>query len=785
MSRNSAVSQVAIALILVSLVVGGTTGYLVLQPTGNEPIGTGGITRVQGYYQGTSSTSASLPVTMTNTPIQGDLLVAVIATSDTTNYQTVSTITPTGVTWAKQVSQTNFYSMTSYYFDIEIWVGVVGAGAPTTITVTLTAAAGRGAVADVCEYSGLKTIGFLDKTATHPGSTDTGTTATTTQPTELWIGGVNSDPYAQTTSTNTNGFTLLDGAVHTAVSCAYLEKIVTTTGAAYSGTTTSSSYSPVGCIATFFSNAPPDAPSLISPAASWRFNPSSSVTFSWTFNDPDSGDYQTAYQFQLASDSGFSSLLINPGKTTDWRLGWSYYKSHVINVDSAAGTGYQVQIIANYGSGTDSGNMVYLNNHARSDFGDVRFTASDGVTFLSYWIQSYTSGASATFWVKITGDLSTSQTIYVYYGNSGAATTSSIANTFLFGDDFRLDTALDTSKWVLLGSPTVSFDSTNGLSMTKSGGASGGIKSVNAYDIGTQKGKEISEFRNDIQDGNYAGIFSCPTSTTGSPSSESNYVRNSVSEGSSTPTLSKRVATTRTTLYYGYYSATIFHQHILDIQTTATGYLRYFFDGAQLYLNAAELLYATALNYFYIYEATAGAYTKILITKYFALAKFVDPEPTQSAGGSETALTKQTTQALPSTVGIYYWHVKAWDSQGATGSYCAGRAVSVDRIKLTHCGILNNVIDTINGGKVWYQAEYESDHATFTGGNGTLSLSSAVMNCTSGLWTYDFPYQMSGGQTTFHVSSFTETAYGLNTLNPAAGDLVLNWATMTVTIHKP
>jgi uncharacterized repeat protein (TIGR02543 family) len=42
----------------------------------------------------------------------------------------------------------------------------------------------------------------------------------------------------------------------------------------------------------------------------------------------------------------------------------------------------------------------------------------------------------ASFWVKIADDISSSSTtIYLYYGNSDATTTSSIADTFLFGDD--------------------------------------------------------------------------------------------------------------------------------------------------------------------------------------------------------------------------------------------------------------------------------------------------------------------------------------------------------------
>jgi len=102
-----------------------------------------------------------------------------------------------------------------------------------------------------------------------------------------------------------------------------------------------------------------------------------------------------------------------------WLQGWNYRKSHVINPASGAGTNYQVKITAHYGSGTDSDGDVYLNSHCRTDFGDVRFTKSDGVTLLDYWMESKVDGDYAIFWVEIADDLSSNPvTIYVYYGNS-------------------------------------------------------------------------------------------------------------------------------------------------------------------------------------------------------------------------------------------------------------------------------------------------------------------------------------------------------------------------------
>ncbi|HEY96672.1 MAG TPA: DUF2341 domain-containing protein [Dehalococcoidia bacterium] len=110
---------------------------------------------------------------------------------------------------------------------------------------------------------------------------------------------------------------------------------------------------------------------------------------------------------------------------------WHYRKSHVVHSAPGAGTDYQVRLIVHQGSGTDTGYNVYLNDHCEDDFGDLRFTGSDGTTEFDYWMETYTSSSEATFWIKVSDDLSSSNaTIYIYYGNSGASTTSNGASTF-------------------------------------------------------------------------------------------------------------------------------------------------------------------------------------------------------------------------------------------------------------------------------------------------------------------------------------------------------------------
>lgn len=131
-----------------------------------------------------------------------------------------------------------------------------------------------------------------------------------------------------------------------------------------------------------------------------------------------------------------------------WKIGWDYRKSLTFTGSTGgAQTDYVMRVRTYYGSGTDTSDQVYCSSNCESDFGDIRFTASDGTTDLSYWLQTYTDGTSATFWVEVDSIPASPSTsnIYMYYGNSSASTTSSGSDTFLFFDDF----SDDLSQWTI------------------------------------------------------------------------------------------------------------------------------------------------------------------------------------------------------------------------------------------------------------------------------------------------------------------------------------------------
>jgi hypothetical protein len=134
-----------------------------------------------------------------------------------------------------------------------------------------------------------------------------------------------------------------------------------------------------------------------------------------------------------------------------WLNGWSHRKRITLKRESAAVTDYQMKLLL--GESVNAINEdVDCNALCAADFSDVRFTAENGTTLLSYWIESIsgtTPNQLAIVWIKFdyigTGDT----TFYMYYGNAGATTVSSGVDTFIFFDDFTGTTLDTTTNWTL------------------------------------------------------------------------------------------------------------------------------------------------------------------------------------------------------------------------------------------------------------------------------------------------------------------------------------------------
>ena len=224
------------------------SGILTPARVGNAATGNTGLNAV-----------ASFTVTMSAAPTSGNTLVAVITTR---GYSTnrVSSISQTGVTWSKAPGAEGVNTNSSSGSTTEIWVGSsITLTAGTVATISFPTGTTLRAAAVIAEYSGLAPVNPLDKTASSNGNStiaSTGTTSTTTQAFELWIGGIGLRDSTYTLVNPANAFTSVvssnstNTTTSTNAKAFFLENIVSSTGTANtSGTITSSRWS--GAIATF------------------------------------------------------------------------------------------------------------------------------------------------------------------------------------------------------------------------------------------------------------------------------------------------------------------------------------------------------------------------------------------------------------------------------------------------------------------------------------------------------------------------------------------------------
>jgi hypothetical protein len=88
------------------------------------------------------------------------------------------------------------------------------------------------------------------------------------------------------------------------------------------------------------------------------------------------------------------------------------------------------------------GDTCYIDDKANPDFSDLRFISyEDNTTEFDYWCESVDRDTSATFWVNIPEDLSSSAvSFWIYYGNDGANSLSNPTETFYRFVNFSLFT---------------------------------------------------------------------------------------------------------------------------------------------------------------------------------------------------------------------------------------------------------------------------------------------------------------------------------------------------------
>lgn len=137
-------------------------------------------------------------------------------------------------------------------------------------------------------------------------------------------------------------------------------------------------------------------------------------------------------------------FLLLPVSVFAWPAGYAYRTSFVFGNANGAGSGYPVTVVVGETSGATGEDFDIGGNSQEwptlTDGGDFLFTDNDGETALAFDvidISGTTPNRAFTIRVKYTDSLeSSSQTAYLYYGNSSATNYEDPDNTYIFYEDF-------------------------------------------------------------------------------------------------------------------------------------------------------------------------------------------------------------------------------------------------------------------------------------------------------------------------------------------------------------
>lgn len=116
--------------------------------------------------------------------------------------------------------------------------------------------------------------------------------------------------------------------------------------------------------------------------------------------------------------------------------------------------------------------IVYDAN-MNADFSDLRFTKSDKVTLIDFWLESKTDSTSAVVFAEVPVLANGDTIIYMYYGNAAAATASSGANTFTYFNDFDEADNVTPTGWTIWNGSTQCDGASH---LENNGGVWGGIR---------------------------------------------------------------------------------------------------------------------------------------------------------------------------------------------------------------------------------------------------------------------------------------------------------------------
>jgi len=118
----------------------------------------------------------------------------------------------------------------------------------------------------------------------------------------------------------------------------------------------------------------------------------------------------------------------------EWLSGWAYRAPIVVNHAGDLLTDHTVRL--------DLNDTHPALAHALANGADLRVTASDGLSLLPFWIETWNAVSGiGVIWIKLPEIPAGTTQVYAYYGNPEAGPAGNGPETFLFYDSFETETA--------------------------------------------------------------------------------------------------------------------------------------------------------------------------------------------------------------------------------------------------------------------------------------------------------------------------------------------------------
>ena len=421
-------------------------------------------------FSGAPTGGAVVTLTSSNTAVAtvpASITIAAGSTTGTFSVATAGVSVATNVTITASyggATQTATLTVSPLLASVSVSPATVVAGVSSMGTVTLAAAAPAGGIS-VTLSSSNSTVASVPASVTVAAGNSSGTFTVTTNTVTTTTAVTLSASYGSGVQTTTV-------TVTPALSSLTLSPTTLTGGTSSQGTVSLAGAAPTGgAVVTLTSSnsAVATVPASVTVAAG-----SSSATFSINTTGVSSTTAVTITA-SYGNASPTASLTVQAGSSSGawYNSAWGYRNAiTVTNGSGGALTNFQINVQLSSG---------FPFSNANANGSDVLFTASDGVTLIPFWLETWNPGQSAaSLWVNVPSIPTTGTTIYMYYGNPSASSLSSGTATFNFFDDFS-ESTVDTTRWTSYGGTwTIVTD-------TQQDGTTGGVLS------GTTTARQVLE----------------------------------------------------------------------------------------------------------------------------------------------------------------------------------------------------------------------------------------------------------------------------------------------------